>query len=297
MNAEKPKLSALQPAPPSFVETRLGSVEYAEVGAGAAVLCLHGAMGGYDQGLLLARVLSDASYRNIAPSRPGYLRTPIKLGATPEQQADLFCALLDGLGIEQTAVMAVSGGGPSAIHFALRYPQRCWGLVLVSTVAQPAARPPFAFKIMKLMLRLPWVAASARRRALEQPESMAQRTITNSELRARTMQDPEAWGLLQALQLSTCEQMTRRFAGTDNDAEVAATRSYPLEQLSVPALVVHGTSDPMLPFERHGLVLASRIQGAELVALEGGEHAAIFSHREEARSRVLSFLRRHAPST
>lgn len=37
---------------PEIIETRLGPVEYAAFGEGPAVLCLHGAMGGFDQGLI-----------------------------------------------------------------------------------------------------------------------------------------------------------------------------------------------------------------------------------------------------
>jgi pimeloyl-ACP methyl ester carboxylesterase len=43
-------------------------------------------------------------------------------------QADAVAALLDVLGIRTAAVMAVSGGGPCALQFALRHPQRCCAL-------------------------------------------------------------------------------------------------------------------------------------------------------------------------
>jgi pimeloyl-ACP methyl ester carboxylesterase len=86
-------------------------------------------MGGYDQSLLLARTIGEAGYRYIAVSRPGYLGRPLRAGRTPEEQADLYADMLDALGIREAAVMAVSGRGPSAIHFALRHKERCWGLV------------------------------------------------------------------------------------------------------------------------------------------------------------------------
>ena len=35
--------------------------------------------------------------------------------------------------------------------------------------------------------------------------------------------------------------------------------------------------------------------GAELLAIEGGEHVAIFTHRNEVRARVTRFLREHVP--
>jgi acetyl esterase/lipase len=87
------------------------------------------------------------------------------------------------------------------------------------------------------------------------------------------------------------DRMAARVPGTKNDVAVCRTREFPFEQITTPALVVHGTRDPLVPIAQHGEVSARRIAGAELVALEGGEHAAIFSHRDEARSRVAAFLR------
>ena len=57
---------------PVMIKTRLGVVECAVVGEGAAILLLHAAMGGYDQGLLPGRAaLGNAGYRFIAVSQPG----------------------------------------------------------------------------------------------------------------------------------------------------------------------------------------------------------------------------------
>jgi len=44
-----------------------------------------------------------------------------------------------------------------------------------------------------------------------------------------------------------------------------------LGELGAPTLVVHGTEDPVLPYE-HGLALANEIPGAELLTLEGMGH-------------------------
>jgi pimeloyl-ACP methyl ester carboxylesterase len=281
---------------PALIGTSRGAVEYASAGSGPAVLCLHGAMGGYDQGLLLARTIGGPGYRYIGPSRPGYLGTPLSRGRSPEEQADLYASLLGALGVERCAVMAVSGGGPSAIHFALRHRDRCWGLVLVSTCADRLdAGPPLSFAIRKLLMRLPGVAPAARRKVLRDPESVARRSVTNGELFDRLRRDADAWGLLCELQASTTARMTERFRGTDNDVRVSLTRSYPLEEIAVPTLVLHGSADPHVPFERNAALFARRIAGAKLVVLEGGEHAAIFTHRDEARAAVGVFLGAHAP--
>lgn len=281
---------------PTLLTTSRGPVEYASRGDGPTVLALHGAMGGYDQGLILARTIGPPDFRFVAVSRPGYLGTPLAVGRTPEDQADLCADLLDELGVDSTAVMAVSGGGPSALQFALRHPDRCWGLVLVSTCSgKVETRIPLTFYLITLLARWPWFVTAMRRRVEKDPERAARRSIADPVVRARTLQDPEVGPLFTALLSSTSDRMALRLPGTANDIRVTRTTNYPLEQIAVPVLVVHGTADRMVPFAQHAQPLAARISGAELCAIEGGEHVAIFTHRDEVRRLVGAFLTRHAP--
>ena len=259
------------------------------------MIALHGAMGGYDQSLLLARTIGDEGFRYIAVSRPGYLGTPLASGKTPEQQADLCAALLDTLGIETALVMAVSGGGPCALHFALRHRQRCRGLVLVSTCGEKVDTPiPFSFKLTKLFVRLPAFANAMQKKALANIEQMASRSIADPVVRARTLQDPETGPLFNELLTSTCDRMAQRMPGTENDIAITRTTAYPLEEIAVPVLIVHGTADPMVPFSQHAKTLESRIPNAELLAIEDGEHVSIFTHRDQVKARVARFLRDHS---
>ncbi len=283
---------------PTIVTTGRGPVEIAEFGEGPTVLALHGAMGGYDQGLILVRTIGAPGYRFVAVSRPGYLGTPLSTGRSPEGQADLLAGLLDAFGVSSAAVMAVSGGGPCALQFALRHPDRCRGLVLVSTCSGPVAtRIPVTFRLLMLLARLPWVAAALQRRAAQDPERAASRSIPDPVVRARTLRDPIAGPLFTALLASTADRMALRLPGTANDIRVTRTTRYPLEQIAVPVLVVHGTADRMVPFAEHAQPLATRIPGAEFYAIAGGEHVAIFTHRDEVQRRVSTFLAKHAPVT
>ncbi len=148
---------------------------------------------------------------------------------------------------------------------------------------------------MKWVARLPWGASLLRLRAERDPDAAARLSIPDPTIRARTLQDPEAGPLFTALLRSTANRMAQRLPGTENDIRVTRTTTYPLEQIAVPVLVVHGTADRLVPFAQHGKVLATRIPGAELLAIEGGEHVAIFTHRAEVRARVTRFLQEHHP--
>ncbi len=112
-----------------------GDIEYAIQGKGLPVLVVHGAGGGYDQGLLIGENYVGDGHRFIAPSRFGYVRSSIPQNGSPVAQADAYAALLDTLGIERVAVVGFSDGGLSALQFALLHPERCAVLVMISTKA------------------------------------------------------------------------------------------------------------------------------------------------------------------
>ncbi|MDG5776862.1 alpha/beta hydrolase [Haloarculaceae archaeon H-GB1-1] len=117
-----------------LVTTEEGVVEVARRGSGEPILVLHGTPGGYDQALAVAEPFFDDGYELIAPSRPGYLRTPLVGDGSPGEQATLYAALLDELDVESALVVGVSGGGPAALQFAADYPDRVSGVVLASAV-------------------------------------------------------------------------------------------------------------------------------------------------------------------
>jgi len=94
-----------------------GLIEYGEKGTGIPLLSIHGAGGGFDQGLANAAEFVDEGFRIIAPSRFGYLRTPIPRDASPAMQADAHAALLSHLHIPMAVVVGVSAGARSAANW------------------------------------------------------------------------------------------------------------------------------------------------------------------------------------
>lgn len=114
------------------IQTRFGPVAYAEGGPGAPVLAIHGAGGGHDQGALLAQAFLPEGTRWISPSRFGYPGSGLPADPSPAAQADAFAELLDALGIDRMTVIAMSGGVPPALQFALRHPERIQALILLS---------------------------------------------------------------------------------------------------------------------------------------------------------------------
>ena len=114
----------------SRIDTERGAIEYADVGSGDPVLYFHGMLSGSDLALLIEKQLVEDGFRIIIPHRPGYLGTPIQGRTTAVDCAEIAVNVLDELGIERAGVVGTSAGGPPAIAFAARYPQRTAALVL-----------------------------------------------------------------------------------------------------------------------------------------------------------------------
>jgi 2-hydroxy-6-oxonona-2,4-dienedioate hydrolase len=274
------------------VETAAGPVELAEWGSGPAVLAVHGAGGGYDQGRVLAETLGGDRFHWIAPSRFGYLRSPLAADASTPAQADAFAALLDALGIERVAILAMSGGVPPSLQFALRYPQRTSALVLLSS----APYTPFAAEEQSLPIPA-WLYQALFSSdfpfwAIEKiaPSRLAGIFDARVDNRARAREEAEP--LLEGI-LRTFQPVTKRLDGLANEAAaIDPETSYPLTEIAAPALVVHARDDGINPF-RIGEYTAERISRAIFVPLESGGHLLI-GHQAEVRARVSGFLLEHA---
>lgn len=128
-----------------IAQTPRGPIEYVLKGKGPIVLCLHGGFGGYDQALLVGSHLTDHGFRILAPSRPGYLRTPLSVGQTNEEQADAMVDLLDALGIDKVSVIGFSAGSQIAFLMAVRHPDRVKSIVCECLGAQPDQTSMYTF--------------------------------------------------------------------------------------------------------------------------------------------------------
>lgn len=260
----------------SIIETASGPVEDSMRGQGPAVLVAHGSPGGYDQGSAFSKLVGGQQ-TFIAVSRPGYLRTPLATGETPAAQADMYAALLDSLAIQQATVVGISGGGPSAIQFALRHPTRCRGLVMISGVAQRYVDGELK-QVLPLLMR--WF------------KRFYEKVITFDPLLylllpfAKLL--PDAFATADFL--CSVTQYNLRKTGYENDMEqLAAISDYPLEQITTPTLVVHATGDSEVPFS-HAQALSNKVPNVKLLALAGSSHMAFYTHAATVMPELRSFL-------
>lgn len=298
-------------APGVFIEPRLaqtarGVVEYdLTPGDGPVVISCHGGIGGVDQARVMAAWLDPRQYRILSVSRPGYLGTPLDSGRSFEEQASLFTALMDTLGVDKAAMITASAGGPPAYMFAIDHPRRIWALVAIDGVsgfydlpetAGVVAQAIFTTNLgQKLLKKLGEARPDLFLRQIFQSEAY----FTRDQLKAHldfAMGSEEAKAFVQAF-MNAMNPYDKRKPGTDNDmAHMRELTHLPVEKITCPTLIVHGTHDADVKFY-DGVYAHEHIAGSERFWIEEGSHLGfwISPHGHEAQRVAVDFLARHRP--
>lgn len=293
-----------------MVDLPCGPVEYAFMGDGRKVLLIaHGGGSGFDN-IYMYSFLLEEGISLLCPSQPGCLRTPIEAGRTFEAQADMMAQLLDGLGLpRKVAVLGISLGGPCALQFALRHPEKTACLIMQDAVSlkyvpSQAAKDSFIGKVFLSKYGrdiLGWLLHLSAR--LWPAQTMLQflsvvsvrDRATCKVIAERLMKDPaERRRLLQFL--DSTAPMSLRQTGMDHQLTLAADmRKLPIERIECPTLVTHGVDDADVPFA-HGAFTAKTVQDAELHKIEGFGHLFPFGEEGKRVNSILSeFLGRNLP--
>ncbi len=263
-------------------ELPCGPVEYLTHGQGSPVLLAHVLFGGVDQGLVEAGSIF-AGFRSLLVSRFGYLGSPLPEQASPALQADAYAWLLDTLGINQVIMVGMSGGGPSAVQFALRHAKRCSALILLSSHGpQSSSLPPkWAFSLLAKTDVVMWAMSTYFRSALYAIMGIPKEVLP-------TLSAQEHQHLMETLE--TFLPVKPRSAGVLFDIYVSNPDmdQYPFEQITVPTLVLHAKDDPLSSF-RSVRMMAARIPGARLVAFERGGHLLV-GNEEQVALEITHFL-------
>lgn len=280
-----------------ITETRLGPVQHLDRGDGPAVLFVHGTPGGCDQGALMGEFLVEAGFRVIAPSRPGYLGTPLDDDrSTPAQQADLHAALLDALGVDRVAVACWSGGGPSAYRFAIDHPDRVTAVAAIAALGDAYRFEHPSEEAVLFGRPGTWLMGQMARHAPKATVKMM--TTEEGDLpKAQAKELVEAIWNDEARRdwvLRWVDTVTgRRKAGFDNDRHRFPSLQLDLGAVRAPVLLVHADTDSDVPYAHSQHALAE-LPDAELLTIEGGTHISVWTgpDDEAARARIVDHLRR-----
>lgn len=265
-----------------FFVTSRGNIEFTYKGNnGPVLLYIHGSPGGCDQ-----NIEPTEKYRVLTPSRPGYRRTDISVGKTPEQQADSFKALLDTLEIDKVFIMGVSGGGPSSMFFAAKYPEKTLGLILFEAVSfsQDFIKKDEALINswdFKLFIQLLFISSFGKDR-------LAKMMLPNEKNRIRLLEDKKNIDLLKGIIWSIWPMSIRRL-GIKNDYKQFTNLNIPYDKISSPVLILHGDEDINVDIE-HARHANKAINHSSLYILREADHMMHATHSEEIDRQIESFI-------
>ncbi len=263
----------------TMLETERGPVQVAREGNGPKVMAIHGSPGGFDQGLVWARHLRDGGCELIAPSRPGYLRTPLDSGRSPAQQADLYAAMLDALHINKVTVLGISSGGPSAVHFAARHPSRTNALLLDAAVLLPI--DPASNEIERAIFESGtgiWLSCQMAKRWPKLTAALIVDTLSAGLDKDRKRDavdwitsDPARLHNIVDLPTSLAPRRFRETGQRNDESNEINLDPLPFAEITAPTLIAQGTND-VFPLIDHATNAADKMPGAELMLVEEGHH-------------------------
>ncbi|RWA75376.1 MAG: alpha/beta hydrolase [Mesorhizobium sp.] len=268
----------------------IGPIEYADSGAGIPLLSIHGAGGGFDQGLALAADLVGGGFRVIAPSRFGYLRTPAPRDPSPVAQGDAHAALLSKLNVRKAVVVGVSAGARSAVELALRHPDKVAALILIVPALYPPSSPVsinvslgnrFAFWAVNAGGDFAWWATEN-----TAPSILIRFVGVRPALVAAT---PQAERDRVMSFLKSVEPLSLRLPGINIDS-IPKQYELPLNEITAPTMIISARDDLFNTLPAAELA-ADNIPGAELVVYDTGGHLLV-GQVQQVRKAVRTFLAR-----
>jgi 3-oxoadipate enol-lactonase len=227
------------------------SLAYEEHGQGTPMVLVHGFPLQRAIWYPLLPLLAGQA-RLVLPDLRGHGQSPVTEGVySMRTLADDLLALLDLLNIEKAILVGHSMGGYACLAFAHAYPHRLAGLALV---ASQAAADSTERRQARLLLAREIARKGAGPLAVKMPASLTKRPELAEPLRAMILQTAPK-GMIGAL-----KGMAERPDATDW-----------LASITVPAVVIAGDQDALIPPER-GALMAQLLGRAGLVEIPAAGH-------------------------
>ncbi|MCC6639720.1 MAG: alpha/beta hydrolase [Deltaproteobacteria bacterium] len=283
------------PAPARRVEIGGGrALNVLDEGEGPPIVLVHGLPGNLQEWGDVPEKLAAMGHRVIAYDRVGYGSSTRDAGAPGEytyaSNARDLLALLDTLGIERAALAGWSYGGGVVQTFAAEHPGRVSQVALIGAVGPAFA--PSESDVLDLVIAsgageeiLRWVGTVP-------PVSRAFLHENLVPAFSKASAIPDGYAERTQAMLALPGTLTA-FIVEGQRSEPAALRP---EQIRVPALVLHGADDRLVPVSV-GEDLAKRLPEAELLRLPGGSHMLPLTHPDLVAGALHALVAQHGAAS
>jgi non-heme chloroperoxidase len=259
---------------------------YKEWGKGPVVTFSHGwplSSDAWDGQMLF---LAQNGYRVVAHDRRGHGRSSqASSGNDMNGYADDLSAIIEALDLRNATLIGHSTGGGEVTRYIGRH-----GSKRVAKVVLIAAVPPIMLKTPANPEGLPMEVFDGLRAGLVKDRSQFYRDLAipfyganrpGAKVSQGTLDQFWLWSMQAGLK--NAYESIKAFSETDFTED--------LKKIDVPALVLHGEDDQIVPVKDSAKKSAKLIKGAKEIYYPGAPHGITATHQDQVNFDLLEFLR------
>jgi len=261
-------------------------IYYKEWGKGPVVTFSHGwplSSDAWDGQMLF---LAQNGYRVVAHDRRGHGRSSqASSGNDMNGYADDLAAIIEALDLRNVTLIGHSTGGGEVARYIGRH-----GSKHVAKVVLVAAVPPIMLKTQANPKGLPMEVFDGLRAGLVKDRSQFYKDLAiqfyganrpGATVSQGTLDQFWLWSMQAGLK--NAYESIKAFSETDFTED--------LKKIDVPALVLHGEDDQIVPVKDSAKKSAKLIKGAKEIYYPGAPHGITATHQDQVNSDLLEFLR------
>jgi non-heme chloroperoxidase len=271
----------------STITTKDGTeIYYKDWGEGPVVTFSHGWPLSSDAWDGQMQFLAQNGYRVVAHDRRGHGRSSqASSGNDMNGYADDLAAIIEALDLRNATLIGHSTGGGEVTRYIGRH-----GSKRVAKVVLVAAVPPIMLKTPANPEGLPMEVFDGLRAGVLKDRSQFYRDLAIQFYGANRPGAKVSQGILDQFWLWSMQaglknayESIKAFSETDFTED--------LKKIDVPALVLHGEDDQIVPVKDSAKKSAKLIKGAKEIYYPGAPHGITATHQDQVNFDLLEFLR------
>lgn len=230
--------------------------------------------------------LAERGYRVVAHDRRGHGRSGQPwVGNNMDQYADDLGAVLAALDLKQVTLVGFSTGGGEVARYIGRH-----GTARVAKVAFVAAITPMMGQSATHPQGVPTAVYDSLRQAALDNRAQLYKDVASGPFFGFNRPGAKAsQGLIDSFYAQGMQASSK---GTYDSIDAFFNSDFreDLKKVNVPALVIHGSDDQLLPVDTTGRATAKLVKGARLIEYAGGPHGITDTHKDRLNQDLLDFI-------